>query len=63
MVSKEKIEELKQILKEDYGKKFKQNELVEIANSFVGYFSLLAEINDRELSKNNNYVQNKNQKS
>lgn len=44
MVSPELINELKTIIKEDYGVELEQNEADEIANSLVNYFDLLAKI-------------------
>ena len=46
------IEELKQILKEDYGKEVTQAEASEIAHTLVGYFDLLAKVYHREKVKN-----------
>ncbi len=60
MVSETLIEELQQILKKDYKKDFKRNELIEVANSLVGYFSLLAKIDAREKLKNQNSDNDKN---
>ncbi len=43
-LSKETIEELQKILKEDYGKNLSMSEASEVANTLVAYFDLLAEI-------------------
>jgi len=53
-VSEATIQELRQILKEDYGKEVTQAEASEIASTLVGYFDLLAKICHREKTKNNN---------
>lgn len=57
-ISEATIQELKQILKEDYGKEVTQAEVSEIARTLVGYFDLLAKIYHREKVKNN-YDDNK----
>jgi len=44
MVSQQLIEELKIIIKEDYGKDLETKEVSQIANDLVGYFNLLAKI-------------------
>jgi len=44
MVSQQLIEELKIIIKEDYGKDLETKEASQIANDLVGYFNLLAKI-------------------
>ena len=54
MLSEAIIQELKQILKEDYGKEVTQAEASEIAHTLVGYFDLLAKIYHRKKTKNNN---------
>jgi hypothetical protein len=43
-VSKERILELQQIIKEDYGKEVSIRKASEIANGLVGYFDLLARL-------------------
>lgn len=53
-ISEATIQELKQILREDYGKVVTQAEASEIAYTLVGYFDLLAKIYHRETTKNNN---------
>lgn len=53
-ISEATIQELKQILKEDYGKEVTQAEASKIAYTLVGYFDLLAKIYHRGATKNNN---------
>ena len=43
-VSKERILELQQIIKEDYDREVSFSEASEIANGLVGYFDLLAKL-------------------
>jgi hypothetical protein len=43
-LSEELVEELKNIIKEDYGKDLDNKSVTEIAYSLVGYFDLLAKI-------------------
>jgi hypothetical protein len=57
-ISEATIQELRQILKEDYGKEVTQAEASEIAYTLVRYFDLLAKIYHREKTKNN-YDDNK----
>lgn len=45
MVSKGLLEELKVILKEDYGQDLTPEQVFEIGNTLVGYFDLLAKFN------------------
>jgi len=45
MVSQELLNELKQIILEDYGVNLKPDEVSEIGNALVNFFSLLADIN------------------
>ena len=58
MVSQQLIEELKTIIKEDYGKDLEIKQVAQIANSLVGYFDLLTKIYHQEKSENN-YDDNK----
>ena len=46
-LSKEKVAELQQIIKEDYEKELTSAEVEEIANGLVSYFGLLAKIRHR----------------
>lgn len=48
MVSQQLIKELKTILKEEYGKDLRAEEVTQIANNMVGYFDLLAQISHKE---------------
>lgn len=52
-ISEAIIQELKQILKEDYGKEATQAEISEIAYTLIRYFDLLAKIYHRKITKNN----------
>lgn len=45
MVSKERLEELRIIIGEEYGREVTDKELFEIGNGLVNYFSLLAKMN------------------
>ncbi len=44
MLSKEMLNELREILKEDYGKSLDDKELFEFGNNLIAYFELLAKI-------------------
>jgi len=44
MLSDQTIQELQRILKEEYGREITLTEAMEISQSLVGYFSLLAKI-------------------
>ncbi len=50
-ISQELLNELKDILKEDYGKELSQKELFEVGNSLVLYFDLLTRIHSRNKLK------------
>lgn len=52
-ISEATIKEMRQVLKEDYGKDITQAEASEITRTLVGYFDLLAKIYHREKIKNN----------
>lgn len=52
MLSPLLIKELETILKEEYAKDLRAEEVAQIANNLVGYFDLLAQINHRESTKN-----------
>jgi hypothetical protein len=58
MLSQTTVEELRQILKEEYGKDVSQADASEIAHTLVGYFDLLANIYHREKTENNNDTNN-----
>ena len=51
-ISEATIQELRQILKEDYAKNLTQAEVAKLANDLVGYFNLLAKIQGRIEDKN-----------
>ncbi len=53
-ISQELLNELRDILKEDYGKELNQKELFEVGNSLVLYFDLLAKIHSRNKLKSIN---------
>ncbi len=53
-ISQELLNELKDILREDYGKELSQKELFEVGNSLVLYFDLLARIHSRNKLKSEN---------
>ncbi len=44
MVSKELLEELKVIMKDDYGVELQQQELEEMANTLLSFFEVLAKV-------------------
>lgn len=46
-ISKETIEELRQILKEDYDIETSEEEAENIARNFIGYFDLLNKIENK----------------
>ena len=48
MVSRQLLEELKTIIKDEYGKDLEMKEVTSIAENLVGYFDLLAKINYRQ---------------
>lgn len=49
MLSEAKIEELRQIIREDYGRDLTHEQSADIANTIVRYFDLLAKIKHREI--------------
>ena len=51
-ISKETIEELREIMKEDYGLETTKDEAEEIAYSLVGYFDLLNKIKNENENEN-----------
>jgi len=51
--SQEQLNELKNILEEDYEIELTQKDLFGVACSLVGYFDLLAKIDNRDKIKNN----------
>lgn len=52
MLKKETVEELKRILREDYGQDLSMREATEAANALVGCFDLLAKISYRDQRSN-----------
>jgi len=56
MVSAILLSELDLILREDYGLKLPPPELVEMANTLVGIFELLAKMDVSSLNENKNYA-------
>ena len=60
MVSKELVEELRVIIKEEYGRGIDYQQASQIANGLVGYFSLLAKLNRRII--NDEYNNEKHEK-
>lgn len=46
-LSNERVMELKQIIKEDYGRELSDDEVWEIAETMVGYYDLLTKIKYR----------------
>jgi len=54
-LSKELINELNDILREDYGKEFSQKELFEVGTTLLSYFELLAKIYYRNRLEEKNY--------
>jgi hypothetical protein len=53
-ISQELLNELRDILREDYGKELNQKELFEVGNSLVLYFDLLAKIHSRNKLRSEN---------
>ncbi len=54
-ISQELLNELKDILREDYGKELSPKELFEVGNSLVLYFDLLARIHSRNKLKSEDF--------
>ena len=59
MLSEITIQELKQILKEEYGRDVNLKETSKIAHTLVDYISMLAKIRHREENLENDYDNNK----
>jgi len=55
MLSETTTQELKQILKEEYGQDLNLKETFEIAHMLVDYFNLLTRISHREKELEDNY--------
>jgi hypothetical protein len=54
MVSNELLQELKEIIKEEYGRNLSMEEVSEIGNGLVGYFDMLAKMNHENNQNNEN---------
>jgi len=52
MLKKERLEELKEIIKEDFGKNLNDRELFEFGSRLLSYFELLARINFQDQLSN-----------
>jgi hypothetical protein len=52
MISQQLLNELKGIVKENYGKDLETREITQIADNLVGYFDLLAKIYHQKKVKN-----------
>ena len=52
MLKKERLEELREIMKEDFGKNLNDRELFEFGSCFLSYFELLARINFQDQLSN-----------
>ena len=60
MLSEATIQELKQILKEEYGRDVNIKEASEIAHTLVDYFNLLTKIYHQMKTQNDDYDENTN---
>jgi hypothetical protein len=57
MLKKELLNELREIVKEDFGKNLNDEELLEFGNNLLSYFELLAKIYFREKKpKEENFI-------
>ncbi len=52
MLKKERLEELREIVKEDFGKNLNDRELFEFGSCLLSYFELLARINFQDQLSN-----------
>ena len=52
MLKKERLEELREIIKEDFGKNLNDRELFEFGSCLLSYFELLARINFQDQLSN-----------
>jgi len=52
MLKKERLEELREIIKEDFGKNLNDRELFEFGRCLLSYFELLARINFQDQLSN-----------
>jgi hypothetical protein len=48
ILSQQLLDELREIIKEEYGQDLEMKKISQIGNSLVGYFDLLAKINHRD---------------
>jgi len=53
MLSEATLNELKQIMHEEYARELSREEVAVLAQSLVGYYDLLANINSRFTAENN----------
>jgi len=54
MVSQQLLNELQQIIREEYGQDLGMDKISEIGNGLVGYFDLLAKMNHENNQNNEN---------
>jgi hypothetical protein len=54
MVSQQLLNELKEIIKEEYGRDLEIGKVSQIGNGLVGYFDLLAKMNHTDNQHNEN---------
>ncbi len=54
MLSNQTIEDLRQIVREDYGREITEAEASQTASMLIGYFDLLAKIHHRNKHENDN---------
>jgi hypothetical protein len=54
MVSQQLLNELKEIIKEEYGQDLEMDKISQIGNGLVGYFDLLAKIHHADNQTNEN---------
>ena len=54
MVSQQLLDELKEIIKEEYGQDLEMDKISQIGNGLVGYFDLLAKMHHQNKQNNEN---------
>ncbi|NTV40777.1 MAG: hypothetical protein HGA61_00690 [Candidatus Moranbacteria bacterium] len=54
MVSQQLLNELKEIIKQEYGQDLEMEKISQIGNGLVGYFDLLAKIHHKTNQQNEN---------
>lgn len=54
MVSQQLLDELREIIKEDYGQDLEMEKISQIGNGLVGYFDLLAKMHHENNQNNEN---------